>query len=277
MNKLLSANFSRLRKDKIFWLLLVGIFLISVVSICNGARSAATMASSGFIRSLDDYFFRQAPYMGILYAVFTSMFLGTEYSCGTMRNKLAVGHTRENVFLANFFTCFASCLAIAAAWLLGNAPGRFLIGPFEMGLGGFAAYLLVVIGFTAVYAAIFTWISSLSSSKALTVLLTLGVWLLLTYIASGINNRLCEPEMNGGMAYIDGAFKMLDPTPNPLYLGGKVRTLFECILDSLPSGQCILMNDASITHPVRQLCFSALITLLTLVGGMAAFRKKDIK
>lgn len=277
MRKLLSANFSRLRKSKLFWLLLAGVFLFSLVTIWNAARSAETMESNGFIRSLDDYYFDQAPYMGIFYAVFISMFLGTEYSDGTMRNKLVVGHIRGHVFLANFLTCFAACLSFAAMWILGNAPGRFLIGPFEMGLEGFASYLLVVVGFTAVYAAVFTFISSLSSSKAVTVLLTLGAWLLLIFLASMVNDRLCEPEMSGGMAYIDGAFKMIDPTPNPLYLRGRVRTVFECILDLLPSGQSILMHDASITHPARQVIFSALVTVLTLAGGMAAFRKKDLK
>lgn len=277
MSKLLSANFSRLRKSKLFWLLLAGAFLFSLATIFNAAGSAETMAANGYIRSLDDYFFDLAPYMGIFYAVFISMFLGTEYSDGTMRNKLAVGHVRGHVFLANYLTSFAACLALAAMWILGSAPGRFLIGPFEMGLRGFATYLLVVVGFTAVYAAIFTFISSLSSSKAATVLLTLAAWLLLIFLASQVNGRLSEPEMSGGMAYIDGAFQMIDPTPNPLYLGGNLRTFFECVLDLLPSGQSILMHDASITHPARQVLFSILVTVLTLAGGMAAFRKKDIK
>ncbi len=274
MRKLLSANFSRLRESKLFLLLLVGVFLFSLVTIFSAAGYAK---SSEFIHSLDDYYFDLAPYMGIVYAVFISMFLGTEYSDGTMRNKLMVGHTRGHVFLAGYLTCFAACLVIAAMWLLGSAPGLLLIGPFEMGLGGFASYLLVVVGFTAAYAAIFTWIGSLSSNKAATVLFTLGAWLLLVFLASGVNDRLSELEMKGGMAYIDGAFQMIEATPNPLYLKGAARTFFECVLDLLPSGQSILMHSASITHPVRQILFSILVTVLTLTGGMTAFRRKDIK
>lgn len=277
MRRLLSANFARLRRDRSFWIILAGMFLLSLAMIFSSARSAASMASRGYIRPLDKYYFVLAPYMGIVFAVFVSLFLGTEYSDGTMRNKLGVGHSRGDIFLANFFTCFSACLAFDAAWFLGGVPGWFLIGPFEMGVGGFDAYLLVVIGFTAVYAAIFTWISTLSSNKAMTILLTLGFWMLLTFLASAVNDRLCEPEMQGGMAYINGEFTMIDPTANPLYLSGAVRTLFECILDFLPTGQSILMNDASITHPVRQIIFSILATLLILPLGGRSFRRKDIK
>ncbi len=54
MRKLLSANFSRLRKDRIFWIILSGVLVFSLVTIFNGARSSDVMEESGFVRSLDD-------------------------------------------------------------------------------------------------------------------------------------------------------------------------------------------------------------------------------
>ena len=277
MRKLLSANFSRLRKDRIFWSILLGVLVFSLVTIFNGARSADVMEKNGFVRSLDDYYFSQAPYMGMIYAVFISLFLGTEYSDGTMRNKLIIGHTRARVFLANFITCFAACLAFAGAWFIGCAPGWILIGPFEMGIEGYLTYLLIAVGFTASYTAIFTWFCTVCSNKAMTIILTLGAWFGLVLLASALNDRLCVPEMQGGMAYIDGKFTMLDPAPNPLYLKGMIRTVCECILDFLPSGQTLLMHDASITHPLRQIASSVLTTDLLLPAGIISFRRKDIR
>ena len=105
MRKLLSANFARLGKDKVFWITAVAVFISSLVTIFNSSGSADLMISSGYPVTLDDYFFNHAPMMGLYYAVFISLFLGTEYSDGTIRNKLAVGHRRLDVYLANYMTC----------------------------------------------------------------------------------------------------------------------------------------------------------------------------
>ncbi len=277
MSKLLSANLARLWKDKVFWITMISVFLFSLINMWNSDRSAEAMTQSGFIVTLDDYYFNMAPYSGLVCAVFISLFLGTEYSDGTMRNKLTVGHTRNHVYLANFFTSFIACLFLIAAWFLGGLPGIFLIGPFEMGFLGFLVYLLITICFTATLSAIYTFVSTMSSNKALTIVFVLLVWLGMVLAASALNDRLSEPEMNGGMAYVDGAFKMLDPTPNPLYLTGGTRSLCECLLDLLPVGQAILMMDAAIEHPVRQIVFSLLLAVIAVVGGFVAFRKKDIK
>lgn len=277
MRKLLSANFSRLWKDRIFWRVMLGVFIFSLATILSAVNSVKTMEEIGLIRTLDDFYFSQAPYMGMFYALFISLFLGTEYSDGTMRNKLVVGHTRTNVFLANFITCFTACLLFVGVWFLGCAPGRILIGPFKMGMGEFFTYALVAVGFTASYTAIFTWLGTVYSNKAMTVIRTLGAWLGLILIASAFNDRLNVPEMQGGMAYLNGELTMVDPTPDPLYLSGMTRTICEYILDFLPSGQSILMNDASISHPIRQILFSLTLTALLIPAGVMCFGRKNIK
>lgn len=277
MRKLLSANFARLWKDMAFWTILLGVFILSFVIIWNGADSAKYMAERGFPRTLEDYYFNPAPYMGLAYAAFISLFLGTEHSDGTMRNKLIVGHTRTHVYLANFWVCFTACLLFMAAWFAGGAPGLILIGPFEMGAMGFFIYLLVATGFTVAFTALFTWISTVSTNKAQTVIFTLSVWMVLVFAASNIQDRLQELQMNSGAVLLNGEFVNLEPTPNPLYLDGGVRTLFECILDFLPMGQAIQMHDANIVYPLRQILFSLLFTAWALLSGIKSFHRKDLR
>lgn len=277
MRKLLSANFFRLKKDKLFFLTLAAVFIIAFLNIQSCAGSAADSLSNGFESSLDKYFFALAPYMGAIYAIFISLFLGTEYSDGTIRNKLSVGHTRTHIYFANYFCCLFSCLLFAAAWLAGSAPGLFLIGSFQMGTSGFLSYLLVIIGFTLTFCALFTALGMLSSNKAFSVVFSLLLWLGLILAASGLNDRLDEVAMLGGRAFIDGKFVTIEPTPNPLYLKGTVRTVCEYLRDALPSGQAILMSDASIVHPTRQFLLSLLLTAALLAAGMAAFHRKNIK
>ncbi|MGN0205564.1 MAG: ABC transporter permease [Coprococcus sp.] len=277
MRKLLSASFSRLWKDKLFWIMTAAMFIFSLITMLSSAHSANVMSQSGYVRTLDDYFFNLAPLMGLFDAIFISMFLGTEYADGTMRNKLIVGHTRRHIYLTNFIVCFTAGLCFIAAWLLGEIPGFFLIGPLEMGIPGFLVYLLVAAGFTAALSAIFTFVGTMTDNKALTVVLTLTVWLGILLASSALYDRLCEPEMESGVMLTANGMEIQDPTPNPMYLSGTKRTVCECLLEFLPTGQTILMSDTAIEHPLRQSLFSITITAGTTLAGFAAFHKKNIR
>ena len=50
--------------------------------------------------------------MGLVAAILTSMFIGSEYSDGTIRNKLVVGHSRMRIYLANLIVCSVACVLI---------------------------------------------------------------------------------------------------------------------------------------------------------------------
>ena len=267
MNKLLWANWARLRRYKAFWLTLAGVFLVSLLSIWSGSRAAQQLAQSGFVRTLDSYYFALATFLGGLYAVFFSLFLSAEFSDGTVRNKLVVGHSRVHIYLADYLVCLAACLAFAAAWLLGGLPGLLWMGPFSMGPGEFFAYLLVIIGFTAAFAALF----------ALVNLLPLAVWLGLVLAASAFYDRLSEPEMISGVVYADGAFQEVEPHPNPMYLAGAARAVCAWAMEFLPAGQAQLVRGVEVASPLRMLTFSALFTALALLAGVCIFQKKDLK
>ncbi|HJD17905.1 MAG TPA: ABC transporter permease [Candidatus Fournierella excrementavium] len=277
MNKLLWANWARLRRYKAFWLALAGVFLVSLLSIWSGSRAAQQLAQSGFVRTLDSYYFALATFLGGLYAVFFSLFLSAEFSDGTVRNKLVVGHSRVHIYLADYLVCLAACLAFAAAWLLGGLPCLLWMGPFSMGLGEFFAYLLVIFGFTAAFAALFALINLLPANKAVTVVLSLAVWLGLVLAASAFYDRLSEPEMLSGVVYADGAFQEVEPHPNPMYLAGAARTVCTWALEFLPAGQAQLVRGVEVASPLRMLAFSALFTALALLAGVCIFQKKDLK
>ena len=277
MRKLLSANFSRLWKSKVFWLSTAAMFIISIVNILNSARVYQSLAADGFFKPLEYFYFQFAPYIAAIMGLFISLFLGTEHSDGTLRNKLIVGHSRTNVFMANFIVCLVGCLAITAAWLIGGLPGLFLIGPFEMGFSGFAAYCLIAIGFTATFTAIFVWVATASTNKALTVVFTIILFAVMVMIGSGVYERLSEPEFNSGMAFIDGEFVEMDATPNPLYISGTLRIIFEWLRDLMPMSQAINMALSPIEHPVRVIIGSALTSVIITALGAVSFRRKALK
>ena len=277
MRKLITANFFRFRKDRFSWCVVGIIVILSLVNVFNSARSYEAMAASGYVMSLEDYYFNQAPLIGAFLALLISMFLGTEFSEGTIRNKLCIGHKRNEIFLSNFISCALATIALTAVWLLTSALLFGLIGSLEMEVSEFIGCIFVSVGFAVSFAALYTVIGSLSSNKAMTIIYTFAAFILLAMAASALYDRLCEPEMNQGMTLVGTQLVEMEPTPNPLYLSGMIRTVCEAALELLPTGQALLLSDVAVEYPVRAISLSAVFTIVTLLVGSMLFRRKDIK
>ncbi len=275
MRNLLSANFSRLRRNKFYYVVLAAV-LLSSLFICFESIGTLPSAEGGG-RYVDEVFFTFAQMMGAFFAVFVSMFLGTEYSDGTIRNKLVVGHTRFSVYMANFLCCAFACLTFSAAWILGSLPLLFF-GGFQMGAFGLLCSFLVLIGFTVSLCALFTLIAMLCPNKALTVVLCIAVWVALTIVGGGLCDRLnSPPTYAAAMLTADGKVEIGENVPNPRYLSGMARTVCQWVADILPTGQACMLAQAEIAHPLWQVLSSAVLTLVFLLIGIAAFQKKDLK
>lgn len=277
MRKLLSANFARLRKDKVFWICIIAILLISGGNMLNGCRQAIIMKQDGYIVGLDNYYFNLAPVPGLFQAVFISLFLGTEYSDGSIRNKLIVGHTRSDIYLANAVVCFTAGLCFLAAFLIGGLVGIPFLGAWKIGPQKVIVLILVALFFSTALTSIFTILGALSANKAVTAVTAILLWLGLLILASMVYNRLCEPETISGVMITAAGMQMSDPSPNPNYVSGTFRTFLEWLVNALPTGQAILTANLEIARPVQNILCSAVITLCTTVGGIFAFRKKDLK
>lgn len=277
MRKLIAANFFRFRKDRFSWCVVGIIVVLSLGNVFNSAYEA--MAASGYVMSLDGYYFGQAPLIGAYLALLISMFLGTEFSEGTIRNKLCIGHKREEIFLSNFISCALATIVLTAVWMLTSALLFGMIGTLEieMEVSEFVGYIFVAMGFAVSFAALYTVIGSLSSNKAMTVIYTFAVFIIFAMAASALDNRLCEPEMNVVTMVVGTQLVEMEPTPNPLYLSGMIRTVCEVALELLPTGQALLLSEVAIEYPVRAIALSAVFTIVTLLVGSMLFRRKDIK
>lgn len=276
MRKLLSANFSRLWKDKVFWFCMGAMLVYSVVYMLNGCRQA-TVAMSEYNYCIDKYYFHFAVVIGAFCALFSSMFLGTEYSDGTIRNKIIVGHTRTGIYLANLISVFAATLLIMVAWLIGALTAVPVLGVWEMGVPNLLAYLFIAVMFEAAFSAIFTFICMQSTNKAVTVAVSMLLFLGLLVFSSKIYNALDEPEMTSSVIITANGMEMSEPALNPNYVRGVTRMIYEFITDFLPAGQGLQMWQLEIRNSVRMLMSSIAITVLTTSGGIIVFKRKDLK
>lgn len=273
MRNLLSASFFRLRRNQVFWVCTAGMMLGSAGMM---VLWCVENAQKGSINELDAFYFRLTVMVSLAYAVFTCLFLSADYSDGAVRNKLAVGHTRRDVYLSSFLTVFAASLCMALAWLLGSCAGVPFLGFLTLPPAGLALCLAVIIGFTAAFSAIFTFIGMLNTRRTAQVI-TLLVWLALLLAAMMVDFALYEPEFANGLTITADGVMTTIPEPNPYYISGLQRDIYEFIMDFLPSGQAGRLQNIALDHPARMLLCSAFITAASTLGGIHFFQRKDLK
>lgn len=277
MRKLLSANFSRLWKNKIFWTEMGFTALLSAfVVIANYSPEVQATENRLY---LDDVFFTMYQILGFILAAGISLIIGTEYSDGTIRNKLVVGCTRTQIYFSNLITGAVSCcLVFLIHGVVTFAAGSFFFDGFQISAVQVVFSLLCAFLTSLVYASAFVLIAMNCSSKSATAVVSLLLVLGLVYICSFISASVMEPEMTYGTVTItQNGVVYSDLIPNSAYIRGFQRTLYEFLYDLLPIGQLTQMYYLDFTRCTRwPVCSIGLFTV-TALSGFLWFRRKDIK
>lgn len=284
MSRLLTSTFFRMLKKIVFWILLICMFIYGVYSASNFASEA----SAGF--AIDGCVFDFVPFMGLVAAIFISLFVGSEYSDGTIRNKLVVGHSRMQIYLANLIACSVACVLISLAYVAGvivvsSSKGGELLTETSIIAMCLICSLFLSIAFTS----IMIMLAILNTNKAGNVVVSMILALIMLVSSSYIYQRLGEPETYDNYVSVNevGIPTQVEQSPNPLYIDGTPRAVLEVVNDLLPSGQAMQLADAfdseGIAHKnienasYRWLGYSILVIVVTSSLGIALFRKKEIR
>ena len=277
MRKLLGANFARLKKSKVFWICMGFMFLFGVYRILNQYQDIVEFGADGYT-SMNVSLFNHAVPIGILCAVFVSLFIGTEYSDGTIRNKLVIGHSRTSVYLSNLITGIAAALLMVIAYTIPVcALGFPLVGSLTAPAPLIAATALGCVLMTAAFCSLYTLLSMDCQNKAIVAVITILASFVLLMAASLIAARLDAPEYYSNYVMTEEGPSVTEEMPNPDYLRGTKRLVYETILDILPTGQGIQYASMQAADLWQMPLYSAGIILLSTGTGIAIFRKKDIK
>lgn len=167
MRRLLRANFARLLKNKLFWILTCAeLFLGALFPILHYMDNIDE--NSGW--NMDSTIFIYALFVPLMVSLLTALFIGTDYSDGTMRNKLIAGHVRRKIYVANLISNVQASFTLCVAFMLSHVcVGTPLLGWFVSDAHMLMFYVLVTLTMTAACTAIFTLISMLCSNKAYSV------------------------------------------------------------------------------------------------------------
>lgn len=277
MSKLLMANFARLRKNQIF---IVSIIVMFVIGILFPVVTYQEMIELDVTYYLQERAFWYSVFLGFILAVFCSLFLGTDNSDNTIRNKIIVGHTRNSIYLSNLVTCMVVgiilCLVHTATIICVGTP---LLGFYTMEISDVIGYTAAIITMSFSFSAFYTFVSMSSQSKATIAVVCLTLWFCLLFISLYVENKLMEPEMIQNVTMLSS--NMVNPSTemvaNPDYISGTVRNVFTFLSEFLPSGQAILFMQCEATHWGRMMIYNIIVSGILSAIGMFFFRHKDLK
>ena len=276
MRKLLRANFFRLRHDRIFWLLtaLMGFWggSMAVVDAINSRRE-------GVVWVMDFSLLIYVTLAPILTSVFSALFVGSDYSGGTLRNKLIAGHRRSHIYLANLIPCCCAGFVLCIAFALPQcALGLLLGGQIQSAPAKLLTYAALSLALMLAFTALFTLIAMLCSNKSHTVAGCILLAFVLIFFGVYITSALDEPEYLAGYSYTANGVTVEEPeTKNPNYISGTKRQIYEFIQNFTPGGQVLQISGMDTEKPAMLALYDGIILLAATGFGMVFFRRKDLK
>lgn len=280
MSRLLSADFAKLRKNKFFWICMAGMFLFGVFMAIMDYIS--TLQYGDYEAQITNVLFIYPLVVAILIPAFVSLFVGTEYSDGTIRNKMIIGHTRTGIYLSDLIVCSVAGIGFCVSYIIGVLLAGLPLYTIDTGiLEGVAKLVLCSFAMSVAFTALCILTAMLCQNKALTAVINILAACFLLIISIYIMSRLREPEFYSGYTLntATGEIDVSEEEPNPDYLRGTEREVYQFLNDFLPTGQAVnLPGQGELSQsPGLLAAYSASIIIVSTGIGVFAFRKRDVK
>lgn len=289
MSKLLSAEFSRLFHSFVFRLCLLfsaglAVFTITMqwLDVRRNAETYAKLSES--YSNADGLIFIGALYLIFAIAVFIGIFVGTEYSDGTIRNKLMVGHTRRDIWLSKLIVCItASAMFNVLYILIALVYGKIMLGGTTMGITEILICSLAAVTAVLALASFLLLFSMLIQSKAVGSVVCLITTMVMLFAALTIYMKLEAPEYYDNYEIMNedsGESVKVEKEKNPNYLTGTKRKVYEFLDKTLPVSQLFTIgrNEEDFKDNIGfMICSDFVIMIVTTGAGIFIFRKRNLK
>lgn len=285
MRKLLSAEAMRLFHSVIFHLALLYSAGLGVVIVfmrwLDVRRNAVYYAGlSAQYSNADGLVFVGGLYITFAIAVFIGIFIGTESSDGTIRNKLVVGHRRWKIYLSEWIVCTAASLLFHLSYILVTlGMGKLLLG---LTLSMKEIFLFTAAGSAAIIAltSVLLLLAIALQNKAVGSVVCLLLIIASIFLTLTIFLKLEEPEFTRARTIEDeitGTVMEIPAERNPYYLSGTVRQVYQVLNDALPVSQLyqvVMMESENIP---KMMLWDAVLIVLSTGIGVPIFKRKNLK
>ena len=279
MTNLMISGFKRLLKNRAFQITAAVVAVVGLFEIFMMYRDSIIEMDTPY---LDGGLFSFAALGVFALAAVVPLFVGSEYSDGTIRNKVVVGHRRGAVYLSMLFTSVIAETLLILVWTAAYLiPGAILMehaNPLWVYLCLYLAMFLEL----AVFSAIFTLLTMTLGNKAGSAVVCILFALLLVMQGIVVKSMLEEPEFYGPEIIIsdDGEVSYggeMEPNPNYIPEGSPKRAFYNFLMDFMPGGQALQIAGHTIDN-LSKICRYDIGWLVVLTGaGVLMFRRKDLK
>ena len=288
MYKLLNASFSRLRKNKIFLGLVILTIIIAAFMLISEYLDKVKYSSVFGISSntTDILLTNFINIIGFFIAIFTSLFVGAEYSDGTIRNKIVAGHSRKNIYLSNLIVSILVGIFLELIYLIiVSIVSIPIFGLVQMSFLQLAVILLDIIMIIIVYSSIFNFIALICSNITISTVTSLLLILIMF-----VTDMFLSPTANS-TEYIQKNIVMdeqgnvtYEVVKNEDYPGKLVQTICKTISNFNPvsqaieiSGNKIEMNEEDFNNLKRYPLYSLGLIIIITAIGIYLFNIKELK
>jgi len=235
----------------------------------------------GYIPYADTGIFSIVFFGGFAAAIFISLFIGTEYSDGTIRNKLVCGYNRSSLYFSKLIVNYSALLIVFAAFYATFLSlGAILLKLYSCTLKDILFGIMLCCLNLLAFVAVFTAISLCKSNKAGVAVFSLVLCMVLLIASSFFASRLAEPEILPSAVYMSDEGVLIEEPemPNPNYLSGTKRQVYQFAFDFIPMGQAWQISGVS-TDPELKTEFayySIILAFASTLISIPVFGKKNI-
>ncbi len=274
MIRLLHAGWNRLKKNVLFWGIVLFTLVVSGFLIYTNYMD---MIDYNYVIEIEPLLIRNLALSGIVIAVFASLFIGREYSDGTMRNKIVLHISRTKIYLSNLILVFGiSALMEVLHLVVISSIGIPLFGAMKTPLSDWVGILFCIFASILAFSAIFTFCSMINSNKTVNAVAALLLAFGMLVASTLLLNRINAPEYINVAQIVDDKYEAVQQK-NPKYLSENQRTLYMHLLKSIPSGQHLLIDMRVETDMATCSLYSFGVTLLFTSAGLFLFNRKELK
>ena len=277
MTNLLKANFYKMKKNKFIWIASILSVIVAIYYIRDNYNVYHDFLSYVDINSL---MFNYLPVYIIVSSILISTLLGFDYSNGSIKNKIVVGHSRFKIYISNLISTYLIILTIYLIYVLiiclsGIFLFKNLTFNFEF-LLNIIILLLIILSYTSISVFITMTINNDIVSPVLNGLNSF-ILIIISFILLSV---LSEPKYlhsDNGIYINDAGIEVID-TENPMYIKGSKRTIYEIIVNILPTGEAFQKsrNRDIDTNSYSILCYSLCFIIITNTSGIFLFYNKEL-
>lgn len=250
MIRLLKVNYFRLKKNFCFCFLMGLMCLFGVFLYINNIGLYPERCIN-CDNMFEEMFFNFLSLNWIIMPIFISLFIGTEYSDGVIKNKIVNGHKRTNIYFANLLASIIVCFIYSICYVVfALITGIVLKHNFILNTSVVLVVLFNSIFLNILISSLFTFVSMVISNNKGSVI---------TSMAIVIWSMIVVPNIFSKMQMVSGSIKII----------------YNLLLKILPYGQIFMMSNFDGNYSDFWI-YSIIMIVIFNFYGVFLINKKEI-